>query len=268
VSEHERQQQQKQIAVPNEFHRKKNWNKKALIIGISNYKNLPKSRQLSFCKNDGEEMFKVLSKHGYEIPVNFRLTGKVGGIQMRDAIVDFFSCAKSTETLIFYFSGHGMPDGHGNYFLAASDIEPKRPQGRGYAFYELEQERKRCDARRIVTILDCCFSGAAESGTIMAGDEEGIANVARDRMNDTFKEGEGRCLLASSLGDQYSYKMHDKDYSIFTYFLIEGIKGANGKSVDPRGYVTALSLLVITSMKWSLQKDARSQLPRLHYQVT
>jgi hypothetical protein len=153
--------------------RKDNQDKrKALIIAVSKYDKLSESRQLPFCRNDGEEMYKVLLKHGYEIPSDFKLTDKVGGIEMKDRIVDFSSSAKSTDTLIFYFSGHGMPDGSGNYFLAASDIDPKTPQGRGYAFYELEQERNRCNSKRIVTILDCCFSGAAESGTAKEGDEE------------------------------------------------------------------------------------------------
>jgi caspase domain-containing protein len=165
----------------------------------------------------------------------------VEGSQIRQAIIDFFAEATAKDTLLFYFSGHGMPDGHGSYFLASSDIDRKIPQWAGYPFYELEKERERSVAKKVVTILDCCFSGAA--GTeISMGDANDIANVARDKIQEAFKEGEGKCLIASSLGDQLSYKMKDHDYSLFTYYLLDGLKGGSGASVNRFGFVTASTL--------------------------
>jgi hypothetical protein len=38
--------------------------KKALVVGISDYTNLQK---LDFCRNDGTEIYEVLSSLGYEI---------------------------------------------------------------------------------------------------------------------------------------------------------------------------------------------------------
>lgn len=38
--------------------------RKALVIGISDYTNFQK---LNFCKNDGKEVYEVLSSLGYEI---------------------------------------------------------------------------------------------------------------------------------------------------------------------------------------------------------
>ena len=48
----------------------------------------------------------------------------------------------------------------------------------------------------------------------------------------------GKCVLASSLEEQRSFGMKDQPHSLFTYFLIQGLKGANGESVDINGYVT------------------------------
>jgi hypothetical protein len=47
--------------------------RKALIIGISDYSNL---QQLDFCKNDGTEIYDVLSSLGYEISDNNKLVGE------------------------------------------------------------------------------------------------------------------------------------------------------------------------------------------------
>ena len=79
-------------------------NKKALVIGISDYSNL---QSLHFCKNDGETMYKILSSLNYELFDN--LIGYVKWDIMRDAIFDFFSDPniKPSDTLIFYHSKTG-----------------------------------------------------------------------------------------------------------------------------------------------------------------
>ena len=48
----------------------------------------------------------------------------------------------------------------------------------------------------------------------------------------------GKCVLASSLEEQRSFGMKNQPHSLFTYFLIQGLKGANGESIDINGYVT------------------------------
>jgi caspase domain-containing protein len=163
LSEQQGKQQQREVAEieKKESLKSKRGSKKALIIAISDYDNLPQSNQLSFCKNDCEALYESLLEQEYEIPDDFKLVGKIEGSRIKKAIISFFAKAVATDTLVFYFSGHGMPDGHGNYFLASSDIDRKIPQLDGYAFYELEKERERSVAKRTITILDCCFSGAA-----------------------------------------------------------------------------------------------------------
>ena len=44
------------------------YNKKALIVAVSNYDDTSKLRPLEFCKNDGQEMYSVLKELGYDIP--------------------------------------------------------------------------------------------------------------------------------------------------------------------------------------------------------
>ena len=86
--------------------------------------------------------------------------------------------ANSEDTLLFYFSGHGMPDGYGGHFLASSDININIPEENGYRFSDLEDITKKSNSIRIITILDCCFSGAAEAPGAK-GNEQDIANDAR-----------------------------------------------------------------------------------------
>ena len=218
--------------------------KKALIIAISNYDNLPQEKQLPFCKNGGEEIYQILQKQGYEIPDDWKLIGRVTSDQLKKAIFDFFrKRADSKDTLLFYFSGHGIPDGHGRHYLAPTDIEIDLPDYYGFRFSELEDQANKSPAKKIITILDCCFSGAAG---ITLGSEEDIAKSARSAMERSFKEGDGKCILASSSSsaDQISYKMRGGEpYSLFTYCLLEGLKGGKeGEAVNLEGNVTPYTL--------------------------
>jgi Caspase domain len=83
--------------------------RRALIIGISDYNNL---QQLSFCKNDGNSMYKTLCWGGYIIPNDRKLIGRINWAEMRKAIIDFFvdSSISPEDILIFYYSGHAIPD--------------------------------------------------------------------------------------------------------------------------------------------------------------
>ena len=67
------------------------------------------------------------------------------------------------ETLLFYFSGHGIPAPDGDMCLASSEINPDDPYRRGFSSYELTRLMQGSASLRVVTILDCCYSGAAEA---------------------------------------------------------------------------------------------------------
>jgi uncharacterized protein YjbI with pentapeptide repeats len=256
-----------------------NGKRKALIIGISKYDHSNKFRDLDFCENDANEVYKILKEQGYDIPVNRLIVGKVDWARMRDALIDFFTDRRlrSEDTLFFYFSGHGYLDKNtGRNYLATSEIDPEWPEMKAIPFEELTTYMNLCNSERITTVLDCCYSGALEiTGGKGEGEEEdeesaksergeeiaSLANTNLDRtVNRLIKSGQGKCILASSLEEQRSFKMEGQPYSTFTYFLIEGLRGAEGGSVDQDGYVTPESLGKYVNKK-ILELDTIKQKP-------
>jgi uncharacterized caspase-like protein len=105
--------------------------KKALVVGISDYTNLQK---LDFCKNDGREVYNVLTSLEYEISDENKLIGKAMGTKVKDTIYDFFDDKTDNpdDTLLFYYSGHGVPGDDGNIYLASSDTDPDKPYRRAW----------------------------------------------------------------------------------------------------------------------------------------
>lgn len=71
--------------------------RKALIIGISDYTYLQK---LDFCRNDGTEIYEVLSALGYEITDKNKLVGEADRNKVRNAIYDFFDVNANHTSLI------------------------------------------------------------------------------------------------------------------------------------------------------------------------
>jgi len=217
--------------------------KKALIISISSYKHL---QPLEFCQKDGQEIYLLLKKLGYEIEEGHKLIGEVKWDTLRKAIINFFTdkTTKSKDTLLFYFSGHGIPDGSEDTYIATSDVDPETPFDNGYSFDDLTKMMSRSISKRIVMILDCCCSGSA-SLSKGSNDEEAanLARVAMDKKSKRLYEGgEGKCILAASAPGKDAYAFKGKDHSLFTYHLLQGLMGGDGESVDNDGYVTPYSL--------------------------
>jgi uncharacterized caspase-like protein len=213
------------------------YKKKALVIGISEYKY--KLQSLDFCEKDGEDMYEILQSIGFEIEGNYKLIGFVKHGQIRDAIISFFTDPTTTadDVLLFYYSGHGINDADGDVYLASSEIDPDIPFKRGVSFGELTKFVNHSNSTRIVTILDCCYSGAAK---LSKGHENDAAKLGMSIISDkskTLQQGEGKCLLAASQATQEAFALSEGDNSIFTHFLLEGLKG-NEKSVDTEGNVT------------------------------
>lgn len=80
---------------------------------------------------------------------------------IRDALEWFFTSAHRHEQLLFYYSGHGLLDPRNRLRLCARDTTVERLQARSLDLEFIDDLMHACPARSIVTILDCCFSGAA-----------------------------------------------------------------------------------------------------------
>ncbi len=126
-----------------------------------------------------------------------RLIGEVTYQKLKKAIIEFFTGknVKSKDTLLFYYSGHGIPDAYGDTYIATSEIDPDAVYDSGYSFHDLTKMMNISKSKRIVTILDCCCSGAAG---ITKGNENQAGDLARNAMDiksKTLAEGEGKCVL-------------------------------------------------------------------------
>ena len=230
----------------------------ALVIAVSDYDDKKNINQLPFCKSDGERMTHLLQSLGYEIPEGNKIVGQVQWQAMRKALRNFFTqqCKNSKDTLLFYFSGHGLV--HNNiFYLATSEIDPYSPYDSGIDDHYLKAIIDDSPSQKIVMILDSCHSG--KLNLFSKSDPQSAASIASDTVN-KMNIAEGRFLLASCQG--YQESIGAQDGSKFTQYVIEGLKG-NKDSVDKDGYVTpdSLAKYIYGEMMSHPEKDGAIQKP-------
>ena len=120
---------------------------------------------------------------------------------------------KTTDQLIFYFSGHGKVERETYCIVMGEDSIP---------FANIVNDIKRAGVNRAILILDACHSGAAT----------GIKNNNFKILESDFIPT-GITILASSKESQKSSELKDGSRSVFTHIFCEGIRtGLSGKSTD------------------------------------
>ena len=246
--------------------------KKALVVAISKY-NDDLLDDLDFCENDGHAMYEVLNDAGYEILENNKIIGNVSKKALENSIVEFFrKNVNPSDTLLFYFTGHGYTDEHGDGFFCTSDIDIKVPDLNGVFFSNLTKQMDKTDSQRIIAILDCCHSGStlqSDIGRVMGPTEKEAKAIkdGRASLEKEFVHGQGRCILASSLSNKSSYGMEGQPYSAFTYYILEGLK-QNKETVDEEGHVTPEKLSMYVSEQLKKLQGENYQKPVRHISFT
>jgi hypothetical protein len=147
-----------------------------------------------------------------------------------DAIDRVARSAHEGSSVFVYFSGHGGQAAHGttgDCYLMPFDGAWGTPDDlarTAISGTELSARLQRIDATRVTIVLDCCrAAGIAEP--------KGTADAAIDtRMTPwalaPLGHGRGRAVLAASRADGSSYSVEGRRNSVFTQYLLEGLRGA------------------------------------------
>lgn len=191
--------------------------KLALLIGVSQYEK--GFSALPAAAKDVEAMQKVLEDQKIG---GFKVTSLINKDRqlIDEEIEQLFSDRKKDDLLVLFFSGHGMKDENGKLFLAARNTRKLQngelSRATAISASSIQAAIHSCHCKRIVVILDCCFSGAFPAG--MNVKDDGSVPIAQQL------GGEGWAVLTSSTSTQYSLESQGFALSVYTHFLVEGIR--------------------------------------------
>jgi serine/threonine protein kinase len=234
----------------------------ALLIGIDRYLHAEQIPSLRFASRDAQAMARVLADPdicGFPQENVVLLTGEEAA---RDAIVRQLSkelpaAAQGAEVVVFYFAGHGMVQRVGvreEGFLLPHDADPEDLMTRGVAMGDIDRWIAGIGAALIVC-LDCCHAGKiiTRSTRSTARNLEFHPTVLHEIA------ASGRFVLASCDAGQKSLESPELEHGLFTYHLLERVKGAADR--DGNGKVGVAELFEYVAE--TVERDAREKFSRI-----
>jgi uncharacterized caspase-like protein len=203
----------------------------ALLIGVSKYE--PGLDALPSAVYDVEAMRQVLvnPEMGDFSDVAVNILQNPSRQEMEDAIYNLFANRQKDDLVVLYFSGHGVVDENGEFYFTSRFT--RKEQGKlvpttAVAARSVRDWLEQSRSQHKVIILDSCFSGAFAKG--VKAKDSGSVNPEQ------FLGGKGTAILTASTSTQYALTQEDFDLSVYTYYLVEGIR-TGGADKDDDGFI-------------------------------
>ena len=98
---------------------------------------------------------------------------------------------------------------------------------------EVETIFDRIAAERVIFITDSCYSGATAGRTFSTAARRAVVS---DNFLSRLAEGKGRVVLTASRASEVSEERDDLGHGVFTYYLLEGLRGK--ADFDADGIIT------------------------------
>ncbi len=206
----------------------------ALVMGVDGYVSFPKLR---YCVKDAMLLADTLAKHAgyYENNVLIKADSRDAVFADQPTRDNILATAKAVagmttveDTLLFFFSGHGTIVDQKGYLVP---IDAKENTAEALvSIAEMRRILRDAPAKRKVFIIDACHSGSEK-----AGDDPSMQRGFQEALGD---DSEGIVTMASCKASQTSLESPDKKQGLFTYWLVDGLRGgADQKSGNKDGLV-------------------------------
>jgi hypothetical protein len=219
----------------------------AVVIGVDRYE----SRQvppLRYSVRDAEALHEFLVGPGgfkgdHVVLLTDRSERKPTLRNIKWALGTFLTrSAKKDDTVLVFFAGHGVPevdprgverDGLSKY-LAPADVDPDDLYSTGLPMDELQTIFQRIEAERMVVLLDACYSGTAGGRTFTSLKARTRAAHVDDLFLERLARSKGRAIVTASRPSELSLEVPELGHGLFTYYLLQGLRGAadlNGDAI-------------------------------------
>jgi len=193
----------------------------AIIIGISNYKSLPKAE---FAKDDAQVFYDYAIRALGVKPGNIKLLmdEQADAEEIYTAFKTWLPArVKPTTDVYVFYSGHGLPtqDGSGLYWLpqrANRDLISKT----GILLSEVNNDIQASKPKSVTIFMDACYSGQARGGETLVASARPIALKSQPT---TFPSN--FTVISASQADQISSSSPELQHGNFSYYLMRGMEG-------------------------------------------
>ncbi|MBN1561627.1 PEGA domain-containing protein [candidate division KSB1 bacterium] len=222
-------------------------NAHAVIIGIDKYKDA-RIPNLQFANADARGIYDILtdSELGRIHPDNviLLLDEEASQVNIRTAIShEIPRRADAKDMVIIYYAGHGAPlidpkspspDGMEKYLIPA-DANLDTLRATAISMGDIQRFFAWIESNQIVFFIDSCYSGEAGGRTF----QQPYYQTRHLQLTNDFLDnvaGEGRLVVTACGVNEVSMETEELGHGLFTYYLMQGLKGA--ADTDGDGLVT------------------------------
>jgi hypothetical protein len=220
------------------------------VIGINDYQS---ARDLKYAVNDARSFAAYLTEQvGVPQDHVFLLTDAEASKTKIESLLGTHlkRAAATDDTVIIFYAGHGAvetdpanPDGDGfEKYLLPHDAQLNDLYASAISMSDIQTIFQRIRAKRLIFISDTCYSGSAGGRTLLASKSR--ANLS-DRFMDRISQGKGRVIISSSSANEISKEDDRLGHGIFSYYLLEGLRGKADQDSD--GIITVDELFAFLS---------------------
>jgi Caspase domain len=192
--------------------------KAALLVATAEYGD-PAFRRLRTPGHDVEALRRVLEDPAIG-SFDVRALVNQPGQLVEEEIEGFFADRKPDDLLVLYLSCHGVKDQDGRLYFAATDTKLQRLAASGISSTFVNEQMGNSRSKRVVLLLDCCYSGAFARGFAPRGGE-GVE--LKERL-----QGRGRVVITASSAMEYAFEAgqltsDSAQPSVFTTAVVQGL---------------------------------------------
>lgn len=198
----------------------------AVVVGIENYRNIPKS---DYSRNDATLVKAYLKALGFqERNIDLITDEKATKTDIEKSLEAWLpNRVKKDATVIIYFSGHGAPDPvTSEAYLVPYDGDPNYLTVTGYPLKRLYDHLGKLDAKEIIVVLDSCFSGSGGRSVLAKGARPLVMMAPMGTLPSNI------AILSATQGSQISTSSAQKRHGVFTYYFLKAIKDGKMNLVE------------------------------------
>lgn len=201
----------------------------AIIIGIQNYKRVPKAE---YANNDAQVFYDYAIRALGVKPENIKLLvdEQADEVEILSAFQNWLpvKVRKQKTDVYVYYSGHGLPSDDGNSLY----ILPHGADKQFIAKTAINQQEviaalQAVQPKSVTMFMDACYSGQIRTGETL------IASARPISIKSNAQSFPAEfTVIAASQSDQIASSSADFKHGIFSYYLMKGMEGDADENKD------------------------------------
>ncbi len=214
-----------------------------LLVGINQYNDveLPSLKYSALdCQGLGEALSEA-TDNTRELILHHDFADRKPELDLvRTSLKEIVASAQTGDTILFYFSGHGILDAPTQQvYLCLRDTKKQQLTTTGLPLKEILRLLGNCRASQQLIWLDACHSGGMTlRGTTrisLPNPTSQLVKVLRRKA----EQSQGFYALLSCDHNQQSWEFPELGHGVFTYYLMRGLRG---EAADAQGVIEADAL--------------------------